>query len=146
MGSWQRGSVAISSAHGVRFAAARVMGLLIFVVRLDLLVAAAECSHGDRLRSSSEVLQQLQRPRRSTVQQMSSVVCFSRYVLLVQAAERRQGSFGTRVLQSSIMGCRFACKSLPQVCPPRVFSADAPCTGSGAPPGFIGFFPEVSRH
>merc|ERR1712085_26360 len=25
------------------------------------------------------------------------------------------------------------------------FSADAPCTGSGAPPCFIGFFPEVSR-
>merc|ERR1712153_42457 len=59
---------------------------------------------GDRLRSSSEVLQQLQRPRRSNVQQMSSVVCFSRRVLLVQAADRRQVSFGTRVLQSSIDG------------------------------------------
>merc|ERR1712085_181817 len=69
---------------------------------------------------SSEVLQQLQRPRRSNVQQMSSVVRFSRHVLLSQAMERRQVSFGIRFLQSSLDGLE-VCPQKPQVSPPRVF-------------------------
>merc|ERR1712194_683256 len=43
------------------------------------------------------------------------------------------------------MGCRSACKVCRKYAHQVFFSADAPCTGSGAPPGFIGFFPEVSR-
>merc|ERR1712238_294519 len=64
------------------------------------------------------------------------------------AAERRQVSFGTRCLQSSIDGLYVGllAKACRKYAHQWFFSADAPCTGSGAPPGFIGFFPEVSRH
>merc|ERR1712194_371445 len=76
---------------------------------------------GDRLRSSSEVLQQLQRPRRSNVQQMSSVVCFSRRVLLYRQRIAARCRLALVFYKVPSMGWRSACKSLPQVCPPSVF-------------------------